>query len=115
MPAQPQAIESGLLTAPYPSSTACFNQAALTYLTRRKAAHIAPDGASLYEFGVIGHGPGGDTLTEQVVDAVCTWDREYRSREVTFEIQPLDSPPPAQRPGRYTFSNAFNRILIEWR
>ncbi|XVQ12171.1 methyltransferase, FxLD system [Spirillospora sp. CA-255316] len=30
MPAKPQALESGLLTAPYPSSTACFDQAALT-------------------------------------------------------------------------------------
>jgi protein-L-isoaspartate(D-aspartate) O-methyltransferase len=114
MPAKPQVIESGLLTAPYPSSTACFDQAALTYLTRRKAAHTAPDGASLYEFGVIGHGPGGDTLTEQVVDAVRTWDGEYRGREAAFEIQSLDSPPPAQSPGRFTFSNALNRILIEW-
>ncbi|MEU8305934.1 methyltransferase, FxLD system [Actinomadura sp. NPDC048955] len=115
MPAKPQAIESGLLTAPYPSSTACFDQAALTYLTRRKATRIAPDGANLYEFGVIGHGPGRDALTEQVAEAVRTWDHEYRGREVTFEIQPLDSPPPAQRPGRFTFSNALNQILIEWR
>ncbi|MFC6930543.1 hypothetical protein ACFQHO_09550 [Actinomadura yumaensis] len=73
MPAKPQAIESGLLSAPYPSSTACFDQTALTSLTRRKASHTASDGAGLYEFGVIGHGPGGDTLAEQVADAVRTW------------------------------------------
>ncbi|MEU8310528.1 methyltransferase, FxLD system [Actinomadura sp. NPDC048955] len=103
------------LVTPYPSSTACSDQATLTYLTRRKATHAAPDGASLYEFGVIGHGPGRDALAEQVAESVRTWDHEYRGREVTFEIQPLDSPPPAQGPGRFTFSNALNRILIEWR
>lgn len=115
MPAQPQAIESGLLTAPYPSSTACFDRSAFTYLTRRKATHTAPDGASLYEFGVIGHGPGSDTLAEQVAEAIRTWDREYRGSEAAFEIQPLNTPPPAPSPGRFAFPNALNRILIEWR
>jgi protein-L-isoaspartate(D-aspartate) O-methyltransferase len=115
MPAQPQAIQSGLLTAPYPSSTACFHDKALTYLTRRKATHTAHDGATLYEFGVIGHGPGADVLVEQVADAARTWDRHYRSRKVVFEIQPLDNRPLAPRPGRFTFDNALNRILIEWR
>ncbi|MEU6036119.1 methyltransferase, FxLD system [Actinomadura sp. NPDC047616] len=115
MPATRQAIDNGLLSAPYPSSTATFDHGALTYLTRRKATKTAPDGATLYEFGVIGHGPGGDKLAEQVADAVRTWDGEYRGRQAEFELQPLDSESPKSRPGRFAFDNALNRIIIEWR
>ncbi|MFD0853595.1 hypothetical protein ACFQ07_15265, partial [Actinomadura adrarensis] len=70
---------------------------------------------ALYEFGVIGHGPGSDALAKQVADAARDWDRHYRNREVVFEIQPLDDQPPASRPGSFAFDNALNRILIEWR
>ncbi|WP_241193821.1 methyltransferase, FxLD system, partial [Streptomyces sp. ADI98-12] len=45
MPATNEAIEKGLVTAPYPSSTAVFEGGTLTYLTRRPYAKKAPDGA----------------------------------------------------------------------
>ncbi|MGW8552837.1 methyltransferase, FxLD system [Streptomyces tubercidicus] len=114
MPAKPEALKSGLVTAPYASSTAVFKGPTLTYLTRRRAAEKAPDGANLYEFGVIGHGPDGAALAGDVADQIRTWDRDFRSRDVSFEIQPLDASPLAPKPGRFAFDNKLNRIVIEW-
>ncbi|UGQ13570.1 methyltransferase, FxLD system [Yinghuangia sp. ASG 101] len=115
MPTTPQALETGLVTTPYPSATAAFDKGALAYLTRRKADRTAPDGAALYEFGVIGHGPGGDVLAERMADEVRTWDRDYRSRDVRFELQTLDAPATPDAPGRFTLTTALNRIVVDWR
>ncbi|MCF2531154.1 methyltransferase, FxLD system [Yinghuangia soli] len=114
MPANKRALESGVLTNPYPSATASFDKGALTYLTRRKADQVAQDGAALHEFGVVGHGPGSDELAERVTEAIRAWDHEHRGQEVRFEIQALDAVPPSPRPGRFAFANAINRIVIEW-
>lgn len=114
MPAREAALTKGLVTAPYPSSTAAFEGGTLTYLTRRTAAEKAPDGATLYEFGVIGHGPDREALAGDVADQIRTWDRDFRSLDVEFEIQPLDAAPLAPKPGRFAFDNALNRIVIEW-
>ncbi|WP_433547147.1 methyltransferase, FxLD system [Streptomyces sp. CA-294286] len=115
MPAQDSALEDGLLIAPYASSTAVFEDGALTYLTRRTAKHKAADGATLYEFGVIGHGPGAEELAEQVAEQIRLWDREYRSRGVHFELQPRDAQPLDARSGRFVLDNGLNRMIIEWR
>lgn len=114
MPAKDEAIEKGLVTAPYPSSTAVFEGGTLTYLTRRPAAEKAPDGATLYEFGVIGHGPDADALAGDVAQQIRTWDRDFRTLDVCFEIQPLDAALLTPKPGRFSFDNALNRIVIEW-
>ncbi|KAF3470055.1 methyltransferase, FxLD system [Streptomyces sp. Tu 3180] len=114
MPAKDEAIEKGLVTAPYPSSTAVFEGGTLTYLTRRPYAKKASDGAALYEFGVIGHGPDREALAGDVADQIRTWDRDFRTLDVGFEIQALDAAPLAPQPGRFAFDNALNRIVIEW-
>jgi protein-L-isoaspartate(D-aspartate) O-methyltransferase len=114
MPATAQAVDEGLVTAPYPSSTATFNGGTLTYLSRRLADRKAPDGANLWEFGVIGHGPDAKHLADEVAQQVRVWDREYRGREVRFEIQSLDTPPPAQTEGRFAIDNGLNRVIVEW-
>ncbi|MFE0179773.1 methyltransferase, FxLD system [Streptomyces olivaceus] len=114
MPAREAAIEKGLVSAPYPSSTAAFEGGTLTYLTRRPYAKKAPDGATLYEFGVIGHGPDAEALAQDVADQVRTWDQDFRALDVEFEIQPLDAAPLAPKPGRFAFDNPLNRIVIEW-
>ncbi|MEW1687524.1 methyltransferase, FxLD system [Streptomyces sp. NPDC091265] len=114
MPAKAEAIEKGLVTAPYQSSTAVFEGGTLTYLTRRPYAKKAPDGATLYEFGVIGHGPDAEALAGDVADQIRTWNRDFRPLDVGFEIQSLDATPSAPKPGRFAFDNALNRIVIEW-
>ncbi|WP_411076254.1 methyltransferase, FxLD system [Streptomyces sp. cmx-4-7] len=111
----PQDAKGTVLTDdPYPSSTAAVDKGALTYLARRLLDEKTPEGGKLWEFGVIGHGPGSEELVAKVADAVRTWDREYRGREATFEILPLDAPEIEQRPGVFLLDTPLNRILVTW-
>ncbi|MFI6806418.1 methyltransferase, FxLD system [Streptomyces luteogriseus] len=111
----PQSAKGTLLTEdPYPSSTAVIDKGAVTYLARRLSEKRTPEGGKLWEFGVIGHGPGSDELAAKVADAIRTWDREYRSREATFEIQPLDAPSIERRPGLFALDTPLNRIVVDW-
>ncbi|WP_446040481.1 methyltransferase, FxLD system [Streptomyces sp. SID1121] len=111
----PQSAKGGLLTEdPYPSSTATVDKGAVAYLARRLSERKTHEGGKLWEFGVIGHGPGNDKLTAKVADAIRTWDREYRDREVTFEIQALDAPAVEQRAGRFALDTPLNRIVVAW-
>ncbi|WP_329251317.1 methyltransferase, FxLD system [Streptomyces canus] len=112
----PQNAKGTLLTEdPYPSSTAAVDKGAVTYLARRVSEKKTPEGDKLWEFGVIGHGPGSDELAAKVADAIRTWDREYRGREATFEIHPLDAPAIEQRPGLFALDTPLNRIVVDWR
>ncbi|MGR8008622.1 methyltransferase, FxLD system [Streptomyces hypolithicus] len=111
----PKAAKGTVLTEdPYPSSTAAVDKGAVTYLARRLSDQKTPQGGKLWEFGVIGHGPGSDELAARVAKAIRTWDREYRGREATFEIQPLDAPPIEQRPGLFALDTPLNRIVVDW-
>ncbi|WP_030609476.1 methyltransferase, FxLD system [Streptomyces fulvoviolaceus] len=112
----PQSAKGTLLTEdPYPSSTAAVDKGAVTYLARRVSKKKTPEGGKLWEFGVIGHGPGSDELAAKVADAIRTWDSAYRGREATFEIQPLDAPAIEQRPGLFALDTPLNRIVVDWR
>ncbi|SBT89757.1 protein-L-isoaspartate(D-aspartate) O-methyltransferase [Streptomyces sp. DI166] len=112
----PQNAKGTLLTEdPYPSSTAFVDKGAVTYLARRVSKETTPEGNKLWEFGVIGHGPGSDELAAKVADTIRTWDREYRGREATFEIQPLDAPEIERRPGLFALDTPLNRIVVDWR
>ena len=99
---------------PLPSSTAAVDKGAVTYLARRLSEEKTPEGGKLWEFGVIGHGPGSDELTAKVADAIRTWDREYRDREAAFEMQPLDAPVIDQRAGLFALDTPLNRIVVDW-
>jgi len=111
----PQSAKGTLLTDdPYPSSTAAVEKGAVTYLARRLSQEKTPEGDKLWEFGVIGHGPGSDELAAKVADAIRTWDRDFRSREATFKIQTLDAPAIEQRPGLFALDTPLNRIVVDW-
>ncbi|MFF3640439.1 methyltransferase, FxLD system [Streptomyces sp. NPDC002564] len=99
---------------PYPSSTAVFDKSALTYLARRLSDQKTSEGGKLWEFGVIGHGPGGDELAARVAEAMKEWDRDYRGREADFELRPLDAAPIAPHPGHFTIDTPLNQIAIKW-
>ncbi|MFF6995748.1 methyltransferase, FxLD system [Streptomyces sp. NPDC008313] len=112
----PQSAKGSLLTEdPYPSSSAVVDKGAVTYFARRLSKEKTPEGGKLWEFGVVGHGPGSDELAARVADAIRTWDRDYRDREATFEIQPLDAPEIEQRPGLFALDTPLNRIVVDWR
>ncbi|MYS23588.1 protein-L-isoaspartate(D-aspartate) O-methyltransferase [Streptomyces sp. DvalAA-14] len=111
----PAGAKGALLTDdPYPSSTAAVDKGALTYLARRVSEQTTPEGDKLWEFGVIGHGPSSNELTARVADAIRTWDRDFRAREASFEIQRLDAPAIEQRPGLFAVGTPLNRIIIDW-
>ncbi|MGW5214009.1 methyltransferase, FxLD system [Streptomyces sp. NPDC004051] len=111
----PRSAKGGLLTEdPYPSSAAVVDKGAVTYLARRLSEEKTSEGDKLWEFGVIGHGPGSDELAAKVADAIRTWDHGYRGREATFEIQPLDAPATEHRPGLFTLDTPLNRIIVDW-
>ncbi|MFH9576255.1 methyltransferase, FxLD system [Streptomyces sp. NPDC017454] len=111
----PRSAKGTLLSEdPYPSSTAAVDKGALTYLARRLSERKTPEGGKLWEFGVIGHGPGSDELAAKVAETIRTWDRQYRGREATFEIQPLDAPAIEQRPGLFALDTPLNRIVVDW-
>ncbi|WP_327155531.1 methyltransferase, FxLD system [Streptomyces tubercidicus] len=111
----PQSAKGTLLSDdPYPSSTAAVDKGTVAYLARRLSEKKTPEGGKLWEFGVIGHGPGSDELAAKVADAIRTWDRDYRGREATFELQPLDAPAIEQRPDLFALDTPLNRIVVDW-
>jgi protein-L-isoaspartate(D-aspartate) O-methyltransferase len=131
MPAKRAAIDSGLVSNPSPSATATFDtKGTLAYLTRRKADRTAPDGSTLYEFGVIGHGPDAEARAEHFAQEIRHRDAEYRGQEAAFELQTLQTPRPEARPGRvldtkcssetpvpiirFVLDSTLGRIVIEW-
>lgn len=85
----------------------------LAYLTLRKA-DLDQQGNQLYEAGAVGHGPAGKALADRVAEEMAIWDRSFRGRDVTFEIQPFAAAPLHSKPGRFAFDNPINRIVIEW-
>ncbi|MFE7809197.1 methyltransferase, FxLD system [Streptomyces sp. NPDC057430] len=99
---------------PYPSSTAVIDKGGLTYLARRLSDQTTPEGGKLWEFGVIGHGPGSDELAAKVAEVIRTWDRNYRSREASFELQSLQAPASKEGPGRFSVDTPLNRIVIDF-
>lgn len=110
-----EAVGGLLSDDPYQSSSVAFDQGALAYLTRRLSDRRTAEGGKLWEFGVVGHGSGCDDLVARVVESMRTWDREYRDREASFELQPLDAPPVEPTPGRFSFATPSNRITVDWR
>ncbi|MEJ8632422.1 methyltransferase, FxLD system [Streptomyces sp. MS2.AVA.5] len=111
----PPAAKGTLLSDdPYPSSTAAVDNGAVTYLARRLSPQTTPEGCKLWEFGVMGHGPGSDKLAATVADAIRTWDRNYRGRQATFELLSLDAPAIEPRAGRFALETPLNQIIVDW-
>ncbi len=111
----PDAKGTLLTEDPYPSSNAAVEKGAVAYLARRVSQETTPEGARLWEFGVIGHGPGSGELGARVAEAIRTWDREHRDHEATFQLQLPDTQAHEDRlPGRFTLDAPLNRIVVDW-
>jgi protein-L-isoaspartate(D-aspartate) O-methyltransferase len=108
------AVGTLILEDPFPSSTAVVDKGALTYLARRLSDRRTPGGAKLWEFGVVGHGPGSDDLARRVRGSMQAWDRDYRGREARFELRALDSVPIEPAAGRFSFATPLNELVIDW-
>jgi protein-L-isoaspartate(D-aspartate) O-methyltransferase len=103
-----------LVDDPYRSSGVVLDGHAVAYLARRPSRRTTPEGGRLWEFGVIGHGPGGGELAAAVADTVRVWDRHHRGRCASFELRPLEAPVPRPRPGRFGIDTPLNRVVVDW-
>ncbi|SCG38730.1 methyltransferase, FxLD system [Micromonospora coxensis] len=113
MNVKPEAIERGTVSPMFPwGAMATTRGRDLAYLTIRPAPPAA-DGGKLYEVGVIVHGPAGKDLAEHVGAEIRTWDAEYRSRTVHFEIP--DAPAKANpSTGRFVLPRPHHPITVTW-
>ncbi|MEW2384055.1 methyltransferase, FxLD system [Micromonospora sp. NPDC047707] len=113
MNAQPATIERGTVTPMFPwGAMATTRGADLAYLTIRPAPPAA-DGSRLYEVGVVGHGPGGKDLAQHVSKEIRTWNADYRSRVVRFDIPgaPVEADPSV---GRFVLPRPHHPITVTW-
>ncbi|SCF28898.1 protein-L-isoaspartate(D-aspartate) O-methyltransferase [Micromonospora purpureochromogenes] len=113
MNVRPASIERGTVTPMFPwGAMATTRGADLAYLTIRPAPPAA-DGRKMYEVGVIGHGPGGKDLAQHVSEEIRTWDADYRSRTVRFDISdaPVEADPSA---GRFVLPSSHHPITVTW-
>ncbi|MEV0846947.1 methyltransferase, FxLD system [Streptomyces sp. NPDC049954] len=111
-----RAKTAGTLLAedPYPSSTAAFEKGALAYLARRLSDRKTPEGGKLWEFGVVGHGPGSEELVARVAAAIRAWDHDCRNAQAVFELRPADAAPLAPAPGRFMIGTPLNQVVVDW-
>lgn len=131
--ARQSAVDDGTVPRSRPGSMAAVAGNSVAYLTSRPApaSGRAGDGR---EIGVIGHGPGGQRLADEIAEQAWIWHRHYRTRAATFTIQPLESPGHPVRPGplrppetspsapaspdgpsEFTFRTPHNQLTISWR
>jgi protein-L-isoaspartate(D-aspartate) O-methyltransferase len=93
-------------------SMAATRGADLMYLTTRPASSD-PDGLKLYEVGVIAHGPTSDSLAHQTNDEIQTWNGDYRTRNVRFELpDTAESADPTT--GRFVLDRPHHPITVIW-
>ncbi|WP_034266597.1 methyltransferase, FxLD system [Actinospica robiniae] len=85
-------------------SMAALSKDSLAYLTMREGADEDGD---YWEIGVIGHGPVGDVLAEQVTEEIRAWDRHggNGSASPTFRM--------ASGPARNTLATGASRFVID--
>ncbi|MET8090793.1 methyltransferase, FxLD system [Micromonospora sp. NPDC005220] len=113
MNVQPQATERGVVAPMFRwGAMATTRGQDLAYLTLRPAPPT-PDGGKVYEVGVIGHGPGGKDLAQQVSEEISLWDADYRSRDVRFEVPdvPGNADPSV---GRFVLPRPHHPITVAW-
>jgi protein-L-isoaspartate(D-aspartate) O-methyltransferase len=108
MTTTPAAREAGVVRPQFGwGAVATAFEGTLAYLTLRP---VPADGRSLYEIGVIGHGPAAAQLAGQVGDQVKTWDQHYRGHDVEIAVAPHGT----ELTGQFVFNEPNNQLAITW-
>ncbi|MEV6971146.1 hypothetical protein AB0M47_39210 [Hamadaea sp. NPDC051192] len=107
MNTQPSAHQSGVVAPMFGwGAYATVTGPDLAYLTKRVV-----DG--IWEVGVIGHGPDGNSLAHLVAEQVRVWDENFRAREVDFALCAAAGPAdPAA--GRFVLPRSDHSIVVTW-
>jgi protein-L-isoaspartate(D-aspartate) O-methyltransferase len=110
--AKKASIDSGLVA----SSTRMGAPTAVaggTFAYRAAARPVSPD-RSTYEFGVYAHGPDAESLADQIVDLIRTWDRDHRRGPgPRIEAHPAGTSD-AQLPDGRVIDKKHTRVVISW-
>ncbi|GAA2332993.1 methyltransferase, FxLD system [Dactylosporangium salmoneum] len=107
--------DEGLVLAPYRVWTmATTRRGALAYVTLLPPVDDG-DGRGT-EVAVVGHGPGGDLLAEQVAAEVVRWDRQYRDQLVWFAVGPAGTAIGTDHDtaGSFVFAMPSGRLKVRW-
>ncbi|TDC02235.1 methyltransferase, FxLD system [Micromonospora fluostatini] len=78
------------------------------------AFHEVDPQEQTYEFGVYGHGPDADRLTDRLVEQIRVWDREHRhgpAARISIHPGPL---PAAEHPATRLIPKRHTTVTISW-
>jgi len=89
---------------------ATVQDSSIAYLTLRKLE--GPDG-NIWEVGVIGHGPDGSALADEVARQVIVWDENFRGREARFEM-PDHAETANPSVGTFVLARPHHPIAVIW-
>ncbi|HZM80508.1 MAG TPA: methyltransferase, FxLD system [Candidatus Limnocylindrales bacterium] len=102
---------SGKVSPMFPwGAMATVHNSNLAYLTLRKLE--GPDG-TIYEVGVIGHGPDGAGLVGEMARQITVWDEGFRGRDVRFEMPDYAETADASV-GRFVLDRPHHPITVIW-
>ncbi|MFI6847329.1 hypothetical protein ACIBJD_22230 [Kitasatospora sp. NPDC050467] len=107
------ARERGIVTPMFGwGAMATVQGGSLAHLTLRPGKPTA-DGRKTYETGVIGHGPDGAALADLVSEQICTWNTDFRTRNLRIALP--DTPGAADpAAGRFVLERPSHPITITW-
>lgn len=110
--AEQQAIDDGLITTGsgvwIMATTAGAN---LAYVPLRPVETSDPAGRR-FEVGVISHGRNAERLASTVVEQILQWDRQHRSRQVRFALQPVAATPTLA--DQFVFAMPHHQLGVSW-
>lgn len=89
------------------ATPAVVRDRSFAYLTKRRAG-------DLVEFGVIGHGPDGPSLTDALAAAVREWDSAYRHRTLHVRAYAMGTPDEQLPPGEPVLDKRRSRLTFSW-
>jgi protein-L-isoaspartate(D-aspartate) O-methyltransferase len=114
MPVEQSAIDSGLVNPMFRwGAMAVAADASLVYLTWRRV-RLASDRGQVMETGVVGHGPAGAVLADQVAQEIRAWDERFRHLDVRFEIPVMDTGISDPGSGRFFLDRPHNPLTVTW-
>ncbi len=79
-----------------------------------RASRPTSTARTTFEFGVYAHGPDAESLADEYVDLIRTWDRDHRrGREARIEVYPAGTPD-ADIPEGRVIDKKHTRVVISW-
>ena len=106
-------VEGGLVTPMFRwGSMATARGRSLAYLTWR-ATGSSEDGTKRWQVGVVGNGPAGRGLAQEMAEEANVWNVQYRARPVRFEIPDVPTVTDLSA-GRIVLDRPHHQLALIW-